>query len=359
MANLSETELQEQYKKAKSLMNSLDCLVKNSDKAKTLKRAAKRFEKLGDYSDAPAMAAKCLEESDRYAKMEDHLPPAPKNPSDLKKPSRATTWIFRIVAVLIMIIIIGLFYTRMTDHGTYLRSVFYESIGNHEKAYKMFLHLKDYKDSEKRYQHNRYKYACKKMEDQNFVEARNAFRNIQGYEDSDARLANCEIKLIKDAKKHDDVLFGEAHWIVAEKKKDKAFLIKIKPTEGLAYNKTDDKVTWKTCSLRHEINHSYMDEFFNTDMKNKILKTKVVVKDNKKYKTKGSTTYDQMFLLNAKQAKKYRVDLEDFLVDYWLIGPGETQREAQFVSAGEVKTAGYPVNDKYINTRPCMWVNIK
>ncbi len=359
MAGLSEAELQSQYNKAKALMDSIDCLTKNSDKAATLKRAAKRFEALGEYSDSPAMAAKCQAEAEKYSKMEDNLPPAPKNPMDLKKPSKAFTWFLRIAVFLVIVGILGFFYTRKTDHGAYLRSSFYESIGNHEKAYKMFLHLKDYKDSEKRYLQNRYQHACELMEKKKFMDAKNAFREIRDYKDSGAKLTTAEIKLIKKTKKNGDVLFGEAHWIVAEKKKDKVFLIKTKPVNGIAYNTTDDNVTWKTSSIREYLNSTYMNDIFTDEMIQRIIKTKVVVKDNKKFGTKGSTTKDKLFMLNAGQAYKYGEGLNVFLKDYWLIGPGETQREAQFVSAGQVKEAGYPVNDRYINTRPCFWLSTK
>lgn len=359
MAGLSEAELQEQYNKAKSLMNSLDCLVKNSDKATTLKRAAKRFEALGEFKDSSDLAAKCLADAEKYSKMEDHLPPAPKNPLDLKKPSRASVWIARIIAVLVIVVILGLFYTRMTDHGTYLRSSFYEAIGNHEKAYKMFLKLDDYKDSQDKYLENRYKYACEQLAKKKYDKAKLAFRAIREYKDSGDKLATAEIKLIKKAKKHDDVMFGEGHWIVAEKKKDKVFLIRVKPTSGIAYNITDDKVTWKTSSIREYLNSTYMDTMFTNGMKKKILTTKVVVKDNKEFGTKGCTTKDKIFMLNEDQAYKYGEDLSLFLRDFWLIGPGETQREAQFVSYGQVKEAGYPVDDRYINTRPCLWVSTK
>ena len=355
----SEAELQVQYDSAKALMNSLDCLTKNSDKAKTLKRAAKRFEALGEYADSPALAKKCLEEAEKYSKMEDNLPPAPRNPMDLKKPSKVLTWVLRIAVFLVIVGILGFFYTRKTDHGAYLRSSFYESIGDHEKAYKMFLHLKDYKDSEERYLENRYKHGCELMKKKHYWDAKDTFREIRDYKDAGDKLTQAEIKLIKKTKKHGDAIFGEAHWIVAEKKKDKVFLIKTKPVNGFAYNTTDDNVTWKTCSLRQYLNSTYMDDLFTDAMKDRILTTKVVVKDNKKYGTKGSVTKDKIFMLNENQTYKYGKELSSFLRDYWLIGPGETQREAQFVSYGEVKEAGYPVNDRYINTRPCMWVSIK
>ena len=326
MADVNEAQLQSNYDKAKTLMDSIDCLKKNSDKAATLKRAAKRFEALGEFKDSADMASKCKADAEKYSNMKDNLPPAPKNPADLKKPSKAFTWILRIIALLIIVAILGFFYTRYFDHGAYLRSAFYENIGNHEKDYE---------------------------------NAKKAFREIQDYKDSAKKLTDAEISILKDTKVHGDVLFGEAHWIVAEKKKDKAFLIKIKPTSGFAYNATDDKVTWKTCSLREYLNGAYMNDLFNKYMKDRIIEKKVVVKDNKEFGTKGSTTTDKMFMLNEDQAYKYAEDLSSYLDDYWLIGPGETQREAQFVSNGQVKEAGYPVDDRDINTRPCCWVSIK
>ena len=359
MADYNDVELQKKYDKAKQIMESVECLSKNSDKAKIMKNASKRFESLGEFQDAPSLAKKCLEQSEAFGKKEDNLPPHPKNPLDLKKPSKLATWLLRIAVFLVIVGIIGIFYTRKTDHGAYLRSSFYESVGNHEKAYKMFLHLKDYKDSNKRYLKNRYKYASELMKDKHYWDARNAFRPIRDYKDSGNKLADCEINLLKKTKVHGDILFGEAHWIVAEKTDDAAFLIKTKPVEGIPYNEKDKAVTWENSSIRLYLNTVFMSETFTSGMIDKIKETDVTVKGNKKYGTKGCKTTDHMFMLNAKQAKKYEKDMSLFLRDYWLIGPGETQREAQFVAFGKVKAAGYPVNDKNMNVRPCMWVSMK
>ena len=359
MAGLSEAELQVQYDKAKKLMDSVECLVKNSDKAKTYKSAAKKFEALGDFKDSSDMAAKCKKEAESCLGKKDNLPEAPKNPMDLKKPSKAATWILRAVVLLVIIGVIGLFYTRTTDHGAYLRSSFYEGIGNHEKAYKMFLHLKGYKDSEKRYLKNRYKHGLKMLEENHLWKARDAFRDIRDYKDAGDKLAKAEIEIIKKTKKNGDVLFGEAHWLVVEKQDDKAFLVRTKPYNGIAYNDKDTSVTWEDSFIRLYLNTTFMAETFTPAMIDKILVTNVTVKGNKKFGTKGCKTKDRIYMLNDKQAEKYSKPLSVFLRDYWLIGPGETQREAQFVSFGQVKKAGYPVTDKDINTRPCMWVSLK
>ena len=359
MAEINEAELQLKYDSAKRLMNSVECLTKNSDKAKTMERAAKRFEALGDFSDSADMATKCRAEAEKFSKVEDNLPPAPKNPMDIKKPSKLATWLLRIAVFLVIVGIIGFFYTRKTDHGAYLRSSFYENIGNHEKAYKMFLHLKDYKDSEDRYLKNRYKYGCELFKEKKYWDARNTLRPIRDYKDSGQKLADAEIALLKKTKKNGDILFGEAHWVVAEKTKTKAFLIKTKPIEGIPYNEKDKAVTWKSSSIRTYLNETFMAETFTKGMIDKIIDTDVNVSGDKKNNTRGSKTTDKVYMLKASQAKHYEKQLSLFLRDYWLIEPGETQREAKFVSFGKVKAAGYPVNDKNMNARPCMWVNMK
>ncbi|MBP5772621.1 MAG: hypothetical protein J6W35_00885 [Eubacterium sp.] len=359
MAEINEAELQNQYNKAKFLMNSIDCLTKNSDKAKTLKRAAKRFEALGGYADSADLAAKCKAEAEKYSNMEDNLPPAPKNPLDEKKVSKVGVWVLRIAVFLVIVGIIGFFYTRKTDHGAYLRSSFYENIGNHEKAYKMFLHLKDYKDSEDRYLKNRYKFGCELLKEKHYWDARNTLRPIRDYKDSGKKLADAEIELLKKTKVNGDILFGEAHWVVAKKTKTKAFLIKTKPVEGVPYNDKDEDVTWENSSIRSYLNSVFTAETFTPGMIDKIIDTDVHVSGNKKNNTKGSDTTDKVFMLKSSQAKHYEKQLSLFLRDYWLIEPGETQREAQFVSFGKVKAAGYPVNDKNMNARPCIWVSMK
>ena len=112
MAEINEAELQLKYDGAKRLMNSVECLKKNSDKAKTMERAARRFEALGGFSDSADMATKCRAEAEKYSKTEDNLPPAPKNPMDIKKPSKLATWLLRIAVFLVIVGIIGFFYTR-------------------------------------------------------------------------------------------------------------------------------------------------------------------------------------------------------------------------------------------------------
>ena len=133
---------------------------------------------MGDFKDSKQMADQCLADAEKISKQPDNLPPHPKNPLDEKKSSKAFTWTLRIIVLLVIVGILGAFYLRTTDHGCYLRSSFDEKIGNHEKAYKMFLHIKDYKDSLDKYYENRYKHAVKQLNKKHYTKARDAFRDI-------------------------------------------------------------------------------------------------------------------------------------------------------------------------------------
>ena len=73
----------------------------------------------------------------------------------------------------------------------------------------------------------------------------------------------------------------------------------------------------------------------------------------------GENTKDKLFLINESQANQYKDILANFLTDFWLIGPGDEQNKAQFVSMGKVMKEGYRVDDRNIRLRPAMWITYK
>lgn len=356
MAKKKEFNPQSLYDIAKSAMDSIDCLKKNSDKVRVLEKSAKDFESLGDFQDARTMAEDCRKLSAIYKEKPDVLPPPPKNPIDEKPESKAPKIIFRVAAVVIILAIIAIFFVKMTDSGKYLRANFNEHIGNHQKAYKLYKNIKGYKDSNSRYLKNRYLYGCETLDKKKYEKARDTFRDIATYKDSGDKLATAEIEILKSTPLHEDILFGEAHWIVVEKTDDRAFLVKTKPTSGVPYNSEDKPVTWKTSSIRSYLNTTYAYETFTPAMINKMIDTKIKIKGNKKKHIKGCKTTDKIFMLNPEQSYKYSADLSIYMRDWWLITPGESQNKAQFVSYGQVMPEGYNVNNRYINMRPCFWL---
>lgn len=70
-------------------------------------------------------------------------------------------------------------------------------------------------------------------------------------------------------------------------------------------------------------------------------------------------TVDKIFMLNGSQAEQYEEILSNYLRDWWLIGPGNSENTAQYVSYGKVMDYGYIVTDTNIHIRPALWVSIK
>ena len=366
---MGETSIQDnetEYLKAARLMEAIRCIIKDKDKADMYKSIAKIYKSLGDYKDSPELYAECMKKAEAYAisatEYEKSITESKKAvTSDNKKDKKH---IFKkitlIIGLFVIVLAIGSIIYLKTEPGRYARASFYEKTGNYQKSYKMFNNLKSYKDSVDRCAECRYKYAAECFTNKNYETARKAYSVLKDYKDSEQKLASTEIALIKNAKVGDNILFGGYHWLIAEKKKDKVLLIKSLPINGFAYHEDSEDVTWEKCSLRNYLNNDFLQETFNDTMTASILDTKVTVPDNAKYGTTGgNATTDKIFLLNAKQFNKYSDILSNYLRDCWLIGPGNTQSAAQFVSYGDVMAAGYDVTNTTIHIRPALWVKVE
>ena len=166
------------------------------------------------------------------------------------------------------------------------------------------------------------------------------------YGDSEEKLADLEIEYIKKQKIGTNVIFGNFHWLILENDGDKVLLVKSEPINGLAYNEGDEATTWSECTLREYLNGSFLDGTFSLNMQKKILDTNIKVENNSTYGTKAGT-------------EQYEEILSNYLRDWWLIGPGNSENTAQYVSYGKVMDYGYIVTDTNIHIRPALWVSIK
>lgn len=356
---------EQKYLEAKKLTVATPCLMRDKEKAEIYDSIAKIYEDLGDYKDSEEL---CMEAREQAKKFKEQI--KVQKEKDKQKRENAEVeekqgkGIFRkVILSLILVLIIaaigGAAYLK-TKSGRYARADFYEKIENYEKSYKMFHNLKDYKDSVSRSQESRYKFAVQSKENNQYTDAKDAFRALDDYKESKSLLTELEIDNIKNSEVGTSVLFGEYKWLMAEKEADKVLLVKSEPINGYAYHETNENVTWAESTLRYYLNSDFMDETFCQQMKEKILETNIVVPDNEQYKTKGGRkTTDKLFLLNDKQAQEYKEILDNYTRDWWLINPGNSQNTAQYVSYGEVMNYGYEASNKNIYMRPALWVSIK
>lgn len=356
---------EQKYLEAKKLTVATPCLMRDKEKAEIYDSIAKIYEDLGDYKDSEEL---CMEAREQAKKFKEQI--KVQKEKDKQKRENAEVeekqgkGIFRkVILSLILVLIIagigGAVYLK-TKSGRYARADFYEKIENYEKSYKMFHNLKDYKDSVSRSQESRYEFAVQSKENNQYTDAKDAFRALDDYKESKSLLTELEIDNIKNSEVGTSVLFGEYKWLMVEKEADKVLLVKSEPINGYAYHETNENVTWAESTLRYYLNSDFMDETFCQQMKEKILETDIVVPDNDQYKTKGGRkTTDKLFLLNDKQAQEYKEILDNYTRDWWLINPGNNQNTAQYVSYGEVMNYGYEVSNKNIYMRPALWVSIK
>lgn len=356
---------EERYLEAKKLTDATPCLMRDKEKAEIYDSIAKIYESLGNYKDSEILYKEAKEQANKFKEQIKE-----KNDKEKQQREKAeaekeeSKGIFRkVILSLILVLIIaaigGAAYLK-TKPGRYARADFYEKIENYEKSYKMFHNLKDYKDSADRSQESRYEFAIQSKENNQYTDAKDAFRALDDYKESKSLLTELEIDNIKNSEIGTSVLFGEYKWLMVEKKADKVLLVKSEPINGYPYHETNENITWEESTLRDYLNSDFLDETFCQQMKDKILETEIVVPDNEQYRTKGGRkTTDKLFLLNDKQAQEYKKILDNYSRDWWLINPGNSQNTAQYVSYGEVMDYGYEVSNKNIYIRPAMWVSIK
>lgn len=363
---IDENTTEANYLKAERLLKAVDCLANDKEKAEIYGKLAKMYKSLGEYKESVRLYELCNSQQQKYEKYieeNDESKKKAESPVDEEvKSGKAKRIVIASIAAVLIVCLAGGFLYFKTKPGKYTKAGLYDKTNHYAKSYKLFEELKDYKDSEERVIEEQYRYALQLRNDEAYDEAISMLRKIDGYKDSGVVLAETEVIKLKNAKVGDDLLFGEAHWHVLEKKEDKVLLGKVKPVqvEGVAYNTVSKNITWEECSLREYLNNDFIEEIFNESMAEKILTTEVTVEDNKKYNTKGGNkTQDKLFLLDAKQAEDYADILSDYLRDWWIINPGSNQNMAQFVSYGKVMSSGYDVSSDNIFIRPAMWVSLE
>lgn len=175
-------------------------------------------------------------------------------------------------------------------------------------------------------------------------------------------------------------------WIVLAKKEDRILVISKYVLAAGKYHERSTSVTWKDCSLREWLNDDFLEDAFTKEEIGKIPTVTVKADKNPKYGTNpGKDTKDQIFLLSAKEAKKYfdsnagrqckptkTAKEQDVYVKsgycwWWLRTPGDYGYKAMAVrNNGELLNGGYTVHNggkanskkTYGGIRPAMWIQI-
>ena len=248
----------------------------------------------------------------------------------------------------------------------------------------------------------KYGNAVSLMEAGNYEEAISAFRELNGYKDSNAKINNCYISvygektwnIINSVKVGDSYVLGsyeqdnnlsngkeEIKWIVLAKEDSKALLISEYALDCVQYNTTGENVTWDTCTLRKWLNQSFLNEAFASSEKALISTTTVTADNNPRYpKSQGKDTEDKIFLLSINEAEKYFTNetrqcsptayaeangvykgdkYTNFSCDWLLRTAGAYDGSVSDVNrSGRIHHAGFDVDDDDFGIRPAMWIDL-
>lgn len=358
---------EEKYFDAEKLLKATNCLTRDKERAEMFKNLADRYKELEDFNDSKEKYEECLKKYKYYLEQSKIVKEITPKEEDFNENinKENNTALKKIIMGLVIILVVaaagGVVYLK-TKPGRYQRASYYENKGNYEKSYKMFKNLRSYKDSKSRKRDCKYQFALQCWKNKNYEPAIKMFRELveSEYGDSEEKLTELEIEFIKKQKIGTNVIFGNFHWLILENDGDKVLLVKSEPINGFAYNDENKSVTWSECTLRKYLNGSFLDETFGPNMQKKIFDTNITAENNSTYGTKaGKNTTDKIFLLNGRQAEQYENILSNYLRDWWLIGPGNSENTAQYVSYGKVMDYGYVVTDTNIHIRPALWISTK
>ncbi len=236
----------------------------------------------------------------------------------------------------------------------------FESVGNTDAAYDLYLILDDYKESKAK-----------------------AW---------DIKYTN-EINALLACKVGDVVTFGtyeqdnvekngkeDIEWHVLDKQEDRVLLLSKKLLDNQPYNTTKEATTWEKCTLRTWLNETFYANAFHADEQAHIEESRVLAEKNPDFNTRpGKTTRDKLFLLSNDEALTYitsrtvrSATTSEYSIAnggyrnlatgtgyWWLRTPGKTSAMAEYVYYhGYIEAHGNDVDKTFYGVRPAMWVNI-
>lgn len=277
--------------------------------------------------------------------------------------------------------------------------------GKYEEAIAIFEDLNGFKDSSEQIKLCEYKEAVELMNGEKYEEALVLFGKIDTYRDSKKLSEECEnnvlCKKIEDAineeqydevKKlynsfgrkniildefpnldimlanvNDVVCFANTDWIVLDKTKEKALVIKKRISIREAYNEERSETSWEKCTLRYWLNNDYINSEFNENERKFIIESDNDNVDNETFgSVSGKSTKDKIFILSTSEANNYFIrnalrvakDDKDNKNSWWLRTSGDKSIRAAYIGDdGVTYRNGVDVNVQK-GVRPAMWIDI-
>ncbi len=238
-----------------------------------------------------------------------------------------------------------------------------------------------------------YQEAMALIEEERYEEAISAFAALLGYKDSELRIEECYIKiygeekynLIKNTPVGGTLIFGkyeqdniaangkeDIEWIVLDKNDMSMLLISKYALDCKQYHTSRTGIKWASCSLRTWLNSTFLNDAFDKDEQNRIMKS--TTKAEGEY---GHDVTDMVFLFNSSQAYKYFNSADERkciptkyakaqgawtdsneVCCWWLLSNNDTSRNAPCIRyEGDTSHGLHEVDEKHYAVRPAIWID--
>ncbi len=336
-----------QYKKAVTLMQEDELIVKYSYKRDNYLKAAEMFESVEDYKDAASLAHQCrllAEEADRDAIEKDYA-----------------------------------FAVFEKEHA--------QTREEYERTAGLFEKVSGYKDADQQlYECNhivagfrkrsRLKWGIAGIIVVALIAALIVFLNSErwillktdlfgGSKETERAVPDYQDDKFRTSEEGDVVSFGQFEWDVLENDGQSMLLVllhaeNLDDLRGRPYHESFCPVTWEGSSTRAWLNEDFLMKFF-TDEERALIQTVTNQNhDNDLYGTKGGEdTSDQVYLPSEADVLAHSDVFCDIRMNIWLRDPGHAEDTAMFMASNtKVMEYGYAVDSTNMYCVPLVRVSL-
>lgn len=397
---MSETDLNNKKKKAKKpskeeiayndavgLMEAVEYTKRFEREVISLKNAAEKFDKLGEYKDAPALAEKCRELAEDarkkgtkkvYTQALDKLNSA-KTKSDyvdaIEDFNRVKKYNYKvneckeniekcksviahletiaaykrrgivigIIAVLAIIFVNTPFFPLVKGLVHQSRGEYTAAIANYKAANGILIGNSKMK---KCY----YALGEEAYKEEDFQKAYEYYKKAEDKMDAPLKKMRLEQMFIGEASVGDTVDFGKGKWIILDKKGNNALLLRTETIKKVPFDE-DGGIKWLLSSYREWLNKKYILKFSTEERK--IMVEQFLYKPASKGKLK-----ELFFPLSEEQYIKYKDIIPQINSTYWLKDGNFINKKVKAV-AKDGSIIQVKPDDTDIISRQACWVNFK
>ena len=202
--------------------------------------------------------------------------------------------------------------------------------------------------------------------DKDFFQMQEAFKQLDGYKDSEKYLKKCEDFLA--CRTGSKITFGKYHdtelvWTVLCTDGPRCLLLADAPVEYMPFHPERDNTPWSACLLRRWLNKQFLEEAFSFQERMNILLIPHQNNVDPRWGNEnGPDTRDKAFVFNLKELDEYLPRQEDRAIGewWWLRGHGCSNLNQQVVyKDGTIYANGVSSNAPDMGVRPAMWVRRK